>query len=145
MLTKDEGLGNSLEVQWLGLCAFTSRDAVLIPGRGAKILQAVVRQKKTKNKGLIYKKKAEQGKHFEELQSVWSPGCGLTAVRCSHLQNGESSPCPHRAIVGILHYCACQSEASPTTEMLSEGCYYCLCHPFSHPKPVKNARTCSFH
>ena len=145
MLTKDEGLGNSLEVQWLGLCAFTSRDAVLIPGRGAKILQAVVRQKKTKNKGLIYKKKAEQGKHFEELQSVWSPGCGLTAVRCSHLQNGESSPCPHRATVGILHYCACQSESSPTTEMLSEGCYYCLCHPFSHPKPVKNARTCSFH
>ena len=47
-MTKDEGLGNSLAVQWLGLCAFTSRGAVLIPGRGAKILQATVRQKKKK-------------------------------------------------------------------------------------------------
>ena len=46
-MTKDEGLGNSLAVQWLGLCAFTSRGAGLIPGRGAKILQAMVRQKKT--------------------------------------------------------------------------------------------------
>ena len=50
MLNKDEELGNSLAVQWLEPCAFTSRVAVLIPGQGAKILQAVVRLKKKKKK-----------------------------------------------------------------------------------------------
>ena len=54
-MTKDEGLGNSLAVQWLGLCAFTSRGAVLIPGRGAKILQATVRQKKKTMRDLFAK------------------------------------------------------------------------------------------
>ena len=107
MLVTTLKVGSCLATQWCGLCAFTSRDAVLIPGRGAKILQAVVRQKKTKNKGLIYKKKAEQGKHFEELQSVWSPGCGLTAVRCSHLQNGESCCEKHvnPGTVSVFHRC----------------------------------------
>ena len=50
MLNKDEELGNSLAVQWLEPCAFTSRVAVLIPSQGAKILQAVVRLKKKKKK-----------------------------------------------------------------------------------------------
>ena len=50
MLNKDEELGNSLVVQWLEPCAFTSRVEVLIPGQGAKILQAVVRLKKKKKK-----------------------------------------------------------------------------------------------
>ena len=36
--------GNSLEVQWLGLCAFTAKDLSLIPGLGTKIPQAVPRQ-----------------------------------------------------------------------------------------------------
>ena len=75
MLTKDEGLGNSLEVQWLGLCAFTSRDAVLIPGRGAKILQAVVRQKKQKTRDLFTKKRQSK----ESTLRSCSP-CGLQAV-----------------------------------------------------------------
>ena len=79
MLTKDEGLGNSLEVQWLGLCAFTSRDAVLIPGRGAKILQAVVRQKKKnkkqKTRDLFTKKRQSK----ESTLRSCSP-CGLQAA-----------------------------------------------------------------
>ena len=144
MLTKDEGLGNSLAVQWLGLCAFTSRGAVLIPGRGAKILQATVRQKKN-DEGLICKNRQSKESTFRRCSPCGLQAGGLTAVCCSHLQNGESSPFPHRAIAGILHYCACQSETSPTAEMLSEGYYYCLCQPFSHPNTLKNARTCPFH
>ena len=35
------GLGTSLVVQWLGLCAFTAEGPGLIPGWGDKILQAV--------------------------------------------------------------------------------------------------------
>ena len=42
--------GNSLEVQWLGLCAFTAVDPGLILGWGTKILQATRHgQKKKKN------------------------------------------------------------------------------------------------
>ena len=37
MLTKDEGLGNSLAVQWLGLCTFTAGGMDSIPGQGTKI------------------------------------------------------------------------------------------------------------
>ena len=33
-------LGNSLAVQWLGLCAFTAEVAGSIPGPGTKISQA---------------------------------------------------------------------------------------------------------
>ena len=33
--------GNSLAVQWLGLCAFTAEGVGSIPGRGTRILQAV--------------------------------------------------------------------------------------------------------
>ena len=76
MLTKDEGLGNSLEVQWLGLCAFTSRDAVLIPGREAKILQAVVRQKKKQKTRDLFTKKRQSK---ESTLRSCSP-CGLQAV-----------------------------------------------------------------
>ena len=34
-------LGNSLVVQWLGLCASTAGGASSIPGQGTKILQTV--------------------------------------------------------------------------------------------------------
>ena len=77
MLTKDEGLGNSLAVQWLGLCAFTSRGAVLIPGRGARILQALVRQKKKKKTTRDLFAKKRQSK--ESTLRSCSP-CGLQAV-----------------------------------------------------------------
>ena len=36
-------LGNSLVVQWLGLCASTAGGTGLIPGQGTKILQAAQR------------------------------------------------------------------------------------------------------
>ena len=43
--------GNSLAVQWLGLCAFTAKGAGLIPGWGTKILQPFAMVKnKTKTK-----------------------------------------------------------------------------------------------
>ena len=34
-------LGNSLAVQWLGLCLFTAKGVGSIPGQGTKIMQAV--------------------------------------------------------------------------------------------------------
>ena len=43
---------NSLEVQWLGLHAFTAKDTGSIPGRGTKIPQAM-RCSQKKKKGLI--------------------------------------------------------------------------------------------
>ena len=46
-------LGNSEEVQWLGLRALTAEGQGSIPGRGTKILQAEQRgqkNKQTKNK-----------------------------------------------------------------------------------------------
>ena len=41
-------LGNSLAVQWLRLQAFTAKGLGLIPGRGAKIPQAVGHVQKKK-------------------------------------------------------------------------------------------------
>ena len=41
--------GNSLAVQWLGLCAFTARGLGSIPGWGTKIPQAMQRSQKKKN------------------------------------------------------------------------------------------------
>ena len=38
--TKKEMEGNSLAVQWLGLCAFTAKGLSSVPGRGTKIPQA---------------------------------------------------------------------------------------------------------
>ena len=38
---KKQAAGNSLAVQWLGLCASTAGDMGLIPGQGTKILQSV--------------------------------------------------------------------------------------------------------
>ena len=35
------GLGNSLAVQWLGLCAFIAEDAGSTPGQRTKIPQAM--------------------------------------------------------------------------------------------------------
>ena len=55
-------LGNSLVVQWLGLCAFTAEGAGSIPGWGTKIPQAtrcaVKKKKKVRLKGreLVRKK-----------------------------------------------------------------------------------------
>ena len=43
-------IGNSLVVQWLGLCAFTVKGVGSIPGRGTTILQAVWPKKKKKEK-----------------------------------------------------------------------------------------------
>ena len=42
-------VGNSLVVQWLGLCAFTAEGLGSIPGRGAEISQAVWCGQKKKN------------------------------------------------------------------------------------------------
>ena len=46
-------VGNSLVVQWLGLCTFTAEGSALIPGQGTKILQAARwhSQKKKKRNG----------------------------------------------------------------------------------------------
>ena len=37
---KQLNIGNSLDVQWLGLCAFTAEDTGPVPVRGTKIPQA---------------------------------------------------------------------------------------------------------
>ena len=47
-------VGNSLEVQWLGLHAFIAKDQGLIPGQGTKILQAMQRGQKKKKKKKMY-------------------------------------------------------------------------------------------
>ena len=48
-------MGNSLEVQWLGLCTFTAADVGSVPGQGTKILQgAWCSQKKVKLKASAY-------------------------------------------------------------------------------------------
>ena len=41
--------GNYLVVQWLGLCAFTAKGLVLIPGWGTKIPKAMSLSKKKKS------------------------------------------------------------------------------------------------
>ena len=50
--------GNSLAVQWLGLCTFTAEGLGSIPGQGTKILQAVQcgkkKKKKKQKKEIIY-------------------------------------------------------------------------------------------
>ena len=44
---KNTGIfGNSLAVQWLGLCAFTAEGSGLIPGWGTKIPQAMQHRQK---------------------------------------------------------------------------------------------------
>ena len=43
-------LGNSLAVQWLGVCACTARGMGSIPGWGTKIPRAVQRRQKKKKK-----------------------------------------------------------------------------------------------
>ena len=48
--TKIEDLGNSLVVQWLGLCTFTAKGPGSIPGRGTKILQDTQHSQKNKIK-----------------------------------------------------------------------------------------------
>ena len=42
-------LGNSLAVQWLGLCVLTAKGQGLIPGQGTKIPQAAWSGQKKKN------------------------------------------------------------------------------------------------
>ena len=44
------GFGNSLLVQWLGLCTLTAKNPGSIPGWGNKIPQAVLGYYKKKNK-----------------------------------------------------------------------------------------------
>ena len=41
MRNPKEGFGNSLVVQWLGLCAFTAEGTGLIPGQRTEIPQAM--------------------------------------------------------------------------------------------------------
>ena len=43
---KNDGAGNSLAVQRLGLCAFTAEGAGSIPGRGTKNLRDEAKKKK---------------------------------------------------------------------------------------------------
>ena len=47
---KEESLGTSLVVQWLGLWAFTAEGTGSIPGRGTKIPQAAMHSQKKKEK-----------------------------------------------------------------------------------------------
>lgn len=50
-LKRNNAVGNSLLVQWLGLCPFTAEGLGSILGRGSKILQARPQgQRKQKNK-----------------------------------------------------------------------------------------------
>ena len=63
--------GNSLVVQWLGLCAFTAEDPGSIPVRGTKILQAVQHGQKTKqNKKKPWWEKISHSPDWQKLK-VW--------------------------------------------------------------------------
>ena len=46
-------LGNSLVVQWLGLCTFTAKGPGSVPGRGTKIPQAMQHSQKKKIKNIV--------------------------------------------------------------------------------------------
>ena len=48
MLKAIHSIGDSLVVQWLGLCTFTAEGTDSIPGQGTKILQAMQCGKKKK-------------------------------------------------------------------------------------------------
>ena len=56
-------VGTSLAVQWLGLHASTAGGMGSIPGRGTKILQAVGRRQKKKNKEKGKYNVKEKGKY----------------------------------------------------------------------------------
>ena len=56
------GRGNSLAVQWLGLCTFTAKGLGSILGRGTKILQAALNRRKKKKE-----EKKEEEKGSEQL------------------------------------------------------------------------------
>ena len=49
-ILKETLLGNSLEVQWLGLHALTAKDLDLIPSQGTKISQAFQHHQKKKER-----------------------------------------------------------------------------------------------
>ena len=53
-MTQRVVLGNSLTVQWLGLCTFSAEGPGSIPSQGTKILQAVWCGQKTKKEKKIF-------------------------------------------------------------------------------------------
>ena len=55
MLKAIHSIGDSLVVQWLGLCTFTAEGTDSIPGQGTKILQAMQCGKKKKKKKKLYR------------------------------------------------------------------------------------------
>ena len=59
--------GNSLVVQWLGLCAITAKGAGSIPGRGTKITPATQHSQK-RNKNEIWEKIS---KYQCKVKSIW--------------------------------------------------------------------------
>ena len=69
---RQENRGNSLVVQWLGLCAFTAEGVGLIPGRGTKISQPAHRAAK-KNKIKRGKKRQESRNAFSVRDPTVSP------------------------------------------------------------------------
>ena len=65
--------GTSLVVQWLGLCASTTRGKGLIPGQGTKIPQATRSGQKKKKKNQLTDKSVLPGKKAlisKRLQSI---------------------------------------------------------------------------
>ena len=70
--------GNSLAVQWLGLCTFTAEGPGSILGQGTKIPQATQRDQNRQTNNLpLYVWLSEVSFHWEwpAIQSLWSLFC----------------------------------------------------------------------
>ena len=72
--------GNSLVVQWLGLCAFTAGGQGSIPGWGTEILQAEWPKKKKKGKKWIYLQRYtfHRQNAIRLRRREWPQGMGLS-------------------------------------------------------------------
>ena len=55
-----QNIGNSLVVQWLGLCAFTAEGQGSVPGQGTKIPQAKWHGQKKKKKKKLHNEYGEK-------------------------------------------------------------------------------------
>ena len=73
---KETQVGNSLEVRWLRLHAFTDKGVGSIPGRGTGILQAMCRRKKKEKRKLAGARSASRASG-----SLWLHGRMLEVGR----------------------------------------------------------------
>ena len=87
-------MGNSLAVQWLGLCSFTVEATGSIPGRGTKIPQAVQRGQKKKK---IKNRTTGTSLVVQLLRLCTSTAGGLGSIPVQSLVRELRSHMPHGA------------------------------------------------